>query len=133
MANIKSNKYFRKWKWFILFFVVCALIVSLSNYIFVYKAPERELTKNFVLANRKIQAEFGEPFSIKVMKSAKISYKQNKREGTYTFDIKGSKKTGTIRVRWHSRGAGIDFVVDTIELLKPRKNPLLIWSHEPNE
>jgi len=125
--NIKNNKYFKKWKWFILLFIICAIIVSLLNYIFVHKAPEKELVKNFVLANTNIQSEFGEPLSIESIRSAKISYKQNKHEGNYAFNIKGSKKSGAIRIRWQSKGEGADFTVDSIELIENWKDPVVLW------
>ncbi len=128
MISVKDNKYFKKWKWFILLFIVCALIVSLCNYIFVYKGPERELAKTFALANAKVQSEFGELLSIESIRSAKISYKQNKHEGNYTFNINGNKKSGAIRIRWHSMGEGVDFTVESIELLEPLKDPMIIWT-----
>ncbi len=127
MISVKNNKYFKKWKWFILLFIICGLIVSLSLYIFVDKVPERELAENFVLMNKRIQAEFGEPLSVESIISAEVSYKWKRREGEYTFYIKGGKKTGTIRVRWHSKGKGVDFAVKSIELLEPLKVPRVIW------
>ncbi len=135
MLNVKNKKFVsKKWPILLSLFLVCALAMSFLLYKFVIKLPEKELAKNFLSTNDRIMDLFGKPLSVQYGgNGSKVSFRKKKLEGSYSFTIKGAKKTGVVQVKWHSKGSGIDFKADSIEFLEPWKDPVLIWPREQQE
>ena len=134
MVGRKIEKLISKWKWILVIFLACAFFVSFLIFKFVDQLPEKKLAEDFVRNNQKIQNYFGLlEFVSEGDGGSNASYKRDRLEGYYSFRIKGAKKSGEVRISWHSEGSGINFKVDSIELLEPWKSPVLIWFSEERE
>jgi hypothetical protein len=115
----------------ILFFFLCAFIVAILIYLFVQKIPEKNLAKEFLINNQKIIEMFGSVNSISDgTNSSRVFYTSDKTYGFYSFRIAGNKMRGEVLIHWSSKGSGVDFKVDKIEIVEPRKDPLVIWNSE---
>jgi len=119
---------------FALFCLVGGLLISLLLHIFIDRIPERKLARRFILNNQEIQEQFGKIISVKYGgNGAYVRGTYGKKEGKYSFTIKGTIKKGVVAVRWHSEGSGIGFRVESIELLENWKQPVIIWQSKPDE
>lgn len=132
MDDARTNKKkISMWCKITLFCLIGGLPVALLIYIFVDRIPERDLAREFILNNKEIQNQFGEVISIKYGGDGSyVSFKNGKKEGEYSFTIKGTLTEGVVRVQWHSEGSGIGFRVERIELIEAKKQPVEIWSYD---
>lgn len=129
------SKLMSKWKWIVLGFFVCAFAMAFLIFMFVDQLPERGLAEDFLRTNQKIREYFGdiEDVSYNKQDAANVSFGRGKREGMHSFSIKSSKKSGNVRVHWHSEGSGINFTVDSVELIERGKKPTVIWPSSVEE
>ncbi len=136
MLQTSRNRGKSRRKWIVpavAFCFICAVVVPILSWRFVDQLPERDLARDFVLANQRLQRFFGIIESVSYSREAggSVAFKQGRREGHYCFKVEGGSLSGTIKVRWHSEGSGVNFTVETVELLEPWKSsPEVIWSRQ---
>lgn len=96
---------------------VFLILVLVLNYI--YRVPEFELSKQYIKTNHSIEEYFGEIIEVKKGKGGShVEWNlvgQYPVEGFYSFFIDGRKNDGEIKIYWHSKGKGEDYVVTKIE------------------
>ena len=127
--TIINRKTLRKWAPAFLFCLICGLLAMYLCYP-IEHGPEAKLAKDFISSNDSIRNYFGNVQSISFSDEGTSSENigLSGRKGECYFDINGDKKTGIVRVRWESKGSGVEFHVRSVEVLSAEHNFLPMWS-----
>lgn len=122
----------KRYKVLLLAAVVILIVTAVSTYLFVDRIPEKELARNCILTSQDVRSVFGKVLSVEdVHGPAKVTYSvRGEVRGYHSFDVKGERHTGDVRVRWRSRGDGSDFAVESVELIEGGTEPTVIWSSD---
>lgn len=125
----------KRYKLLLIIIIIGAVVTPVLLFKFAYNIPEEELARDYILASQVIQSRFGKVLLVKRgVSGAKVSYSYTGRvEGFYTFSVKGEINAGEIRIRWHSKGSGEGFTVESMELLEPWEDSVTLWSSDESE
>lgn len=94
------------------------------------RRPEPELARSFLLSQKEIVEEFGRPLSVSFKREGqRVSFSIYSRrvEGACRFNVRGSKRSGTVTVLWRNERSGDGFTVTKVEVLRRGEKPEVIW------
>lgn len=90
--------------------------------------PEYQQSKSAVEGSSVIQDAFGAPIVVKLGPRG-IHHKSSEYGawGTYSFDVEGSKTSGTVIVNWSNPGDGKGFEVESLWIQLPGEDREQVW------
>jgi hypothetical protein len=114
--------------------LICFIFVTYAVYSLEH-GPEAKLSKDFILSNTSIKKYFGDIRSVSLSneESSNEDIGPEGRNGELYFYIAGDKKTGTALVRWKSKGSGVGFKVQSLEVVTEDHKFLPIWLSPKSE
>jgi len=120
----------KHWCFITAFILGGAILVATILNKCVHERPEVELSRLFLekqISRISQQLDHIESITYQKNAAARVSFKSNKTEGFYCFEVSGNEGEMEVRVFWENARKGNDFRVIRIEQILADQAPLQIW------